>query len=356
MSKEQNNSAEKAPKENVTYRLLELLEDDDRASTVEVDEPIHVDERWLMSYADKMTLLCGCFIMLFAISTLDPVKLQQVQESAQKSFGKPTAVVPKPVVSVEDVKRIQEQQKIQEEEIQRLQAQKDELEKTLSTVSKDEDKRKVLTERLQKVLEERSKLETKSRVLETRVKTLTAEVRTLKSQVVDPKQSQKEIEKLRVTLNSTQTQLQVTEKTVTELKAELEEAKGALVASGFVAFVMSWDTRDHDVDLVVEDPNKRSFDFKKRSHKSHPGLLVLDTRQGPGVEIWQADKIIPGVYTFNYLFYNSYGNPKPCTLTGTLFTSKGAIKMPSVTLDTTKNKSIKLRVSISEDGKAKLLN
>ncbi|NDC24977.1 MAG: hypothetical protein EB078_11405 [Proteobacteria bacterium] len=39
------------------------------------EEKIEVDERWLMTYADKMMLLSGCFLMLFAMSTLDPERM-----------------------------------------------------------------------------------------------------------------------------------------------------------------------------------------------------------------------------------------------------------------------------------------
>ena len=55
------------------------------------EEKIEVDERWLVTYADKMTLLSGCFLMLFALSTLDPERMNRFKEQAQKSFGKQAA-------------------------------------------------------------------------------------------------------------------------------------------------------------------------------------------------------------------------------------------------------------------------
>ena len=47
----------------------------------EHEEQVHVDERWLIAYADKMTLLAGLFIMLFAMSTLDKTKFEKVKQS-----------------------------------------------------------------------------------------------------------------------------------------------------------------------------------------------------------------------------------------------------------------------------------
>lgn len=60
--------------------LAELLED------MHEDEP-HIDERWLVSYADMMTLLFGAFVMLYAMVD----KMDVVKASAAKKFGEPGA-------------------------------------------------------------------------------------------------------------------------------------------------------------------------------------------------------------------------------------------------------------------------
>jgi chemotaxis protein MotB len=47
----------------------------------------HDDEsNWLVSYADMMTLLCGFFIMLFSLSTIDQTKYEKAKESLSKEF------------------------------------------------------------------------------------------------------------------------------------------------------------------------------------------------------------------------------------------------------------------------------
>lgn len=46
-------------------------------------------ERWLLSYADMITLLMALFIVLFAISQVDQQKLLQLSSGLQESFGAP---------------------------------------------------------------------------------------------------------------------------------------------------------------------------------------------------------------------------------------------------------------------------
>ncbi|MGO4887277.1 flagellar motor protein MotB [Anaerobacillus sp. MEB173] len=47
----------------------------------------HIDESWLIPYADILTLLLALFIVLFAASTIDSIKYQQIVESFGSSFG-----------------------------------------------------------------------------------------------------------------------------------------------------------------------------------------------------------------------------------------------------------------------------
>lgn len=44
-------------------------------------------ERWMVSFADFMTLLFALFVVLFAISNVDEEKLEQVSDSVQTAFG-----------------------------------------------------------------------------------------------------------------------------------------------------------------------------------------------------------------------------------------------------------------------------
>jgi chemotaxis protein MotB len=50
-------------------------------------EEHHVDERWLVSYADMITVLMALFIVLYAMSTVDQHKYDELKNSLATGFG-----------------------------------------------------------------------------------------------------------------------------------------------------------------------------------------------------------------------------------------------------------------------------
>src|SRR4051794_37698863 len=59
------------------------------------DEEEHENhERWLVSYADMVTLLMCLFIVLFAISQVDKTKFAALASGLSASFGAPISVLP----------------------------------------------------------------------------------------------------------------------------------------------------------------------------------------------------------------------------------------------------------------------
>ncbi|MCQ1951175.1 flagellar motor protein MotB [Arthrobacter jinronghuae] len=51
------------------------------------EEDDHPDERWMASYMDMVTVLMCMFIVLFAMSTVDAKKFEQLKESLATGFG-----------------------------------------------------------------------------------------------------------------------------------------------------------------------------------------------------------------------------------------------------------------------------
>jgi len=50
-------------------------------------EEHHVDERWLVSYADMITVLMALFIVLYALSTVNQKKYDELKNSLASGFG-----------------------------------------------------------------------------------------------------------------------------------------------------------------------------------------------------------------------------------------------------------------------------
>ena len=59
-----------------------------------VEEEHENHERWLVSYADMVTLLMCLFIVLFAMSQVDKAKFAQLASGLSESFGAPISALP----------------------------------------------------------------------------------------------------------------------------------------------------------------------------------------------------------------------------------------------------------------------
>ena len=135
-----------------------------------------------------------------------------------------------------------------------------------------------------------------------------------------------------------------------EIIKELEKKLSNLDQKGsFLAIVTSWSTTDHDLDMVVTDPNGKVFNFKKKQYTEYPGKFVLDTRRGPGAEVWQSNKIITGQYKLEVVFYSQYGNQNPAEGKVSIFSSKSDLDIPLNQLKSTGKKQIFL-LNIKQDG------
>lgn len=63
-------------------------------------------ERWMVSYADFVTLLFAVFVTLYAMSQTDKKKVEEVIQSMQQSFGMVTAGAPSPKINVIESKQM----------------------------------------------------------------------------------------------------------------------------------------------------------------------------------------------------------------------------------------------------------
>ncbi|HAG91768.1 MAG TPA: hypothetical protein DCL41_07845 [Bdellovibrionales bacterium] len=122
----------------------------------------------------------------------------------------------------------------------------------------------------------------------------------------------------------------------------------------FLAIMIKWPTRDHDVDLIIEDPNGVKYDYKKKGERQLAGRFALDTKRGPGAELWLSDQVIPGTYKATYYFFNQYGNLTPTQVSATIYSPKGQVEIKPRALDISKKRSVTVTFHVSKEGQVTL--
>jgi flagellar motor protein MotB len=304
----------------------------------------HIDERWLVSYADMMTLLFGLFVMLYAMAP----QMEQVKQSVAETFTqeqKPPQTPPPEQLTLKEG-----EVPIQKTELERLTAlaataERLEIENTQLRAEKAQ-----MAEEIVRLKAEIERLEEELRRRPPPLAAKPPEQRKPAEKPAPP------VEDLRPTVKRLEGEKLSLEKRVQDLLEELKKKKYETITGDtqFMAFMMTWNTKEHAIDLIVEDPSGKKFDFKRRSYPNHPGLFTMDTKKGPGASLWQSEKILTGRYKVTYAFYNTYGNKEPAKVLGTIYTQKGKFELPLQTLEFGKRNKSTLEFEVSESGKIEL--
>lgn len=120
------------------------------------------------------------------------------------------------------------------------------------------------------------------------------------------------------------------------IKAGLRGCRQKLTKT-FLVIVMKWETSAHDIDMHVTDPDGHTFTYKihNRNRTHFPGTaarLSVDTRRGPGVEIWEHPAAKPGDYRVRYHFFSKHGNRQGTLVKANVYSRDGVTRMRNVRL------------------------
>jgi len=102
----------------------------------------HISEGWLIPYADLLTLLLALFIVLFASSNVDAVKLKAMSQSFSSVFNGGSGMITNSSLSTqeeEDSKKLDARTKAQSYEIAELEKIKDEANKYIKNEQLEKD-------------------------------------------------------------------------------------------------------------------------------------------------------------------------------------------------------------------------
>lgn len=214
----------------------------------------HVDEKWLVSYADMMTLLFGLFVMMYSFA----MKNKSVAEAVEK-----------------ELKKISEKG-FQSTAVEQSSA----MDKMVASADSEE---------LKKI-----------------VASLNLEVNKLRSQLSQAKDelSTKDLAMAKMSQNSKASAAKLEQATrgVASLKTIPADASSVIV-------FVKWANRSHDVDMTVTTPQGQELNFKNRKlSETDADEFVNDSDRGPGVEMFKTTAPKDGEYEFNISLYNSRGD------------------------------------------------
>lgn len=289
---------------------------------------------WLVSYADMMTLLFGLFVILFSLRTDKTKDMEGIMKEASDKYFR-AASVDKPVESPVDTPKEmpptpKTDDKPKEDVIQNMQALlKQESEKHSQQLQEVE-------ARIEKIIQEKKELQAKIEILQ----------RKPSSNPTSPKPENTE---------SLKTELEQIKKQNEVLNEELAKEKNKNPTQSYMMVLLSWDTEKHDLDLRITAPGNKMYDFKKRKIKGEPGSFELDSRYGPGLEMWRAENFKPGRYTCKVTLYNKNGNEANPKIQISVVTNLQNSKSSVLELDQ-KKKQMDVVFEVDKEGAVQFLN
>lgn len=306
---------------------------------------------WLVSYADMMTLLFGLFVLLYTMSSTSSKGSmeEQMKKMSQESFGgQVSASEMKDVSSNIIIEKLVDKNKQLAKDLQKAQ---DEIVHKVDMAAIETENKNLL----QKIDEMNKRMENSETVL----KEQTAKVEDQKRQIASIpdvalkiQTMSKENQKIKVELEqSQQKQKELVEKMKNMMPKDTKVSDAN--PNNFLMISTTWATEKHDIDLEITDTNNKKFNFKKKSYGGVDGQFEIDSRYGPGLEMWKTPKLHPGKYKVKVTLYNSNGNDAPAEVQTNVITVSENRKLPKLTL-TKENKTKELRFNVDEKGKITL--
>ena len=164
-------------------------------------------------------------------------------------------------------------------------------------------------------------------------------------------QAQAELAEARGELQQAQSELQQCEANLNACEEKLSRT--------FLAIVIQWSTKNHDVDLHVIDTAGERFFWNAETIDGRPGELSADTTKGPGVEIWEVPVAPAGKYQVLYNFYEHNGNTgEDPTVKGGVYHRDGHHRLDERTLTRARkdnaNAELVAIVTVEDDGSVEI--
>lgn len=278
---------------------------------------------WLVSYADMMTLLFGLFVLLYVLKsdktkdadeTMRQISNKFFSYQAPRSSLKKNDVVSPPENTTEKIT------------LEKLESEKVELKTQIQKIAEEKNKSEVQMADQKKALQEQQeKIET----LKEKISALSSEQKKKEREIASA--AEVSMTKLNEKFNN---ELEQVKAELERVKNELEQAKNQnaelmskqITQQNYVTTLVTWDTEKHDLDLEIYYDKNKVFNFKRRKIDGLPGNFEIDSRFGPGIEMWKAENYKPGKYIARIVLFNKNGNIHPAKVKLTIFSQSDIYK------------------------------
>jgi len=305
---------------------------------------------WLVSYADMMTLLFGLFVLLYTMSstTSKGQMEEQMKKISEEAFGG--------AISATQLQEVSPDEMVEKLLDKNKQLAKDLLQKSQEIV--DQKKDLTVTETEKKQLEQKiDELQKRMQDQQTVQTAQTKEVEEQKRQLASVNDTTVKVQTVTIENQKIKQEL---EKTIQKQKELVEKMKDMVPKdqitqnpNNFLMISTTWASEKHDIDLEIIDVNNKKFNFKKKSYGGVDGQFEIDSRYGPGLEMWKTPKLQPGQYKVKVTLYNTNGNEAPAEVQASVITVTENFKLPIIKLSKT-DKTKEVRFNVDEKGKITL--
>lgn len=318
---------------------------------------------WLVSYADMMTLLFGLFVILFSLATSKPKEMEGILKDASKKYFRSskvegtTTLIPGGEVP-EDADKPFKPVEVKAPKIEAPVTKvtgsitADEVTDLQTSLKQEKQKYEIKMHefalKLEKVEDEKKLLQSKIKNLERKPSTSTG---TTPVAVTTPAPEMPQSDSQHTA--ALKEELEKAKAEAEGLRSELEKEKNKIPMQSYMMVLVAWETEKHDLDLQITTPTKKTFSFKKRKIGNEPGAFVLDSRYGPGVEMWRSENFTPGRYKAKVSLYNKNGNTMNPKLQLNVLTNLQSYKTQVLELDGQKSE-IEIIFDVDKEGVVQL--
>lgn len=262
----------------------------------------HVDEKWLVSYSDMMTLLFGLFVMLYSM--------------AIEKKGNMDAELKK--ISAEGFQKIKDEKIPDSNRKQENQIENKQEEKKQDESSNDQNK-----EDLEKTqdLEKQELIKQKNQSIEA------------------SKQLVQKMQTMQVAMKELIEQKKSMQNQISKLQQSTDSAKKSASANTFL-ILARWEKEKHDIDMEVKSPGGIVYNFKNKTNSAEVAAFLVDSTKGPGVEMFKTGDEKTGTYEVKLKLYNTRGDNTNSKVELNVINAQGEKQVEQVILTPEKREKI----------------